>query len=200
MGKQSKLRNPQPDGTRHAYTNGDRKLIDKDKGPAGVDEHVWSLALYFEQLAEENGYNTPGRPVLYTELYHRVSKDADLSGLLDVSSNSACCGIAGTTALDILEDMIQLYWDREYINISKDSKYSVSDFCSLTVFDYHKHYVVDTKKRQILLTTGSRVTQQEREIKPSRKTEEERETAIIKQKKYSEEELSGKFRKFKEGS
>jgi hypothetical protein len=206
MGKQSKLR-PASDasgamgmrnhvnGSRYSYGNGDRKLYDRDKKPEGLDDDIWSLTLYFDQVAEENGCSTPGRHIVYTELYHRVSKDPDLSPVLDVSSNSAYCGIAGVGILEVLEQMILLYWTD--IAVVNDSY--INKFCSTEIFTYLKNTVVEDKKRQLLLADGIRKSQVEREIRPSRKTEEEKEIAVIKHKKYSEEELADKFRRFREG-
>lgn len=198
MGKPSKLRQAQQgngSGTRYAYTNGDRKLYDRDKKPDGLDDDVWSLTLYFDQMAEEHGCSTPGRHIVYTELYHRVSKDPDLSPVLSEGSNSACCGIAGIDILEVIEQMILLYWT----TIAAVNDSYINKFCSNEIFSYLKTTVIEGKKRQLLLTTGSRVTQNEREVKPSRRTEEEKEIAIIKHRKYSEEELADKFRRFREG-
>ncbi|SRR5258708_28568155 len=195
MGKPSKLKQQVADN-RYSHGNGDRKLYDRDRKPDGLDEDVWSLALYFEQLGEEHGCSTPGRHIVYTELYHRVSKDPDLSALLDVSSNSAYSGIAGIDILNVLEDMILMYW--EDIAAINGGSY-INDFCSIEKFSYIKKYVADTKERQLLLSNGIRTPLVEREIKPSRKTDVEREVAIIKNRKYTEQELADKFRRFREG-
>lgn len=208
MGKESKLRrgvvSTQDGGTRYEYTNGQKKLYDKDKMPDGLDSDIWSLVLYFEQLAEENGYKTPGRPVVYTELYHRVSKDKDFSGILPESldkpvPDSVYSRSRGTCGIySILEDMITHYWDTMYTNTGNDSKQCINDFCSTTVFNYIKQFIIDSNNRRELLTTGIRKPQVDREIRPSRRTEEEKEVAAIKTRKYSEEELTGKMRDFKE--
>lgn len=195
MGKPSRLKQGQSDSksaNRYAYTNGDRKLYDRDKKPDGLDDDVWSLTLYFDQMAEEHGCSTPGRHIVYTELYHRVSKDPELSPVLSVGSNSAYCGIAGIDILEVLEEMILLYWT----TIAAVNDSYVNKFCSNEIFTFLKTTVVEDKKRQLLLATGRRVTQNEREIKPSRRTGEEKEVAIIKHRKYSEEELADKFRRW----
>jgi hypothetical protein len=85
VGKESKLKNSYKAGeTRQSYSNGDRKLYDRDACPAGTDEYIWQLALYFEQKMEEFGVTGDSkRPIVYTEIYHKVSSDSDLTNLLD---------------------------------------------------------------------------------------------------------------------
>jgi hypothetical protein len=90
-----------------------------------------------------------------------------------------------------------MYWDYHYTNTSNDSKQSINDFCSLIVFDYHKDYVIDSSFRKTLLTTGIRKPQVDREIKPSRRTEEEKEVARIKLGDRTHEESLEKMKKFK---
>jgi hypothetical protein len=214
MGKESKLRNPKPEESRYNYSNGTRKLYDRDKMPEGLDSDIWSLAVYFDELAEKDGYTTPGRHIIYTELFSRISKDEDLSKILsqvldtpqeDVVDARArvttgICGIeyTGTTeelCILLLQKMIYNYW-----NISNDFDYShsINNFCNTVVFSYLKTYTVDTYKRELLLKTGVRSPQPEREIKPSRRTEEEKEIAAIKTRNYTEEELADKMRDFKD--
>jgi hypothetical protein len=85
MGKESKLRNNyKPGETRREYSNGDRKFYDRDACPAGMDEYVWQLTLYFEHKLEEFGVTGDSkRPIVYTEIYHKISSDQDLTSLLD---------------------------------------------------------------------------------------------------------------------
>lgn len=85
MGKESKLRSSyKPGETRQSYANGDRKFYDRDACPAGMDEYVWQLTLYFEQKLEAFGIQGDAkRPIVYTEIYHKISSDPDLTKLLD---------------------------------------------------------------------------------------------------------------------
>jgi hypothetical protein len=219
MGKPSKIKSPFKDtGTRFSYPNGDRKLYDRDKKPDGLDSDIWNLVLYFGQLAETYGYPAPARPVMYTELYHRIMEDKDFSGILvsgldkpgsGVLFTGKCsicgidCTLLGFTSIDsfiayILTSMIELYWTT---NNDYDYNYSINDFCSITIFNYLKDYVVDSLKRRILISTGIRTVEEDRPVKPSKKTVEEKEIASIKLRKhgqYTEEELKEKFRDFKD--
>jgi hypothetical protein len=219
MGKPSKIKSPFKDtGTRFSYPNGDRKLYERDKKPDGLDSDVWDLVLYFGQLAETYGYPDPARPVLYTELYHRIMQDKDFSGILasgldkpgmsvlPTGTTLTCgidCTLLGYTSVDnfivyILLTMIELYWTT---NNNYDYDYSINDFCSITTFNYLKDYVIDTIKRNILISTGIRIVEEDRPVKSSRKTVEEKEIASIKLRKhgqYTEEELKEKFRDFRD--
>jgi len=174
MGRESKLRNPRPE-SRTEYSNGDRKLYDRDKMPDGLDSDIWSLTLLFEQLAEKDGYSVPARPIVYTELYNRVSKDPDLSQLLR-SDDAQYTRTRVTTVYDgtpylLVEKMIHLYWD---MSNGFDYYHSINNFCSIEVFNYLKDYVTETMKREKLHNTGRREEIRLGSIKPSHRTEEER--------------------------
>lgn len=202
MGRESRLKNAKPE-SRYEYRNGQRKIFNRDSMPQGLDSDVWDLVLYFEQLAEENQVATPGRPVMYSELYYRISKDPELSQLLP-SDTSLTARTRGTTDIDSTDDtldtlrrMIDMYWDSYYYNDSNNQQQPINDFISVVVFNYLKKYVVDTKKRNNLITTGIRKPQPEREKKPSRKTEEEKETYRIVTKTYTEDEIKEKFARWK---
>src|SRR5579862_7490782 len=118
MGKESRLRNPKPQ-SRYEYTNGDKKFYDRDAPQSGTDSDVWDLTLYFEQQVEANGFKSPGRPVVYTELYHRISKDENLAQLLRSEDTSLTAparstdGIYGTDdkIVAILKSMMDLYFN-----------------------------------------------------------------------------------------
>lgn len=223
MGKESKLRNPKPDertGSRFSYSNGDRKLYDRDKRPEGTDEDVWNLALYFENMAEKYGYQSPGRPIIYTELYHRIVTDEDFSGILGsgldkpasdvLPTLSAKCNPTGTYDIDplvlgytsiedlsiyILFTMIEDYWNTDD---NYDYDHSINNFCDSTIFFYIKNNIVDKLKRRILLSTGVRVVQEDTDLQPSRRTEEEKEVAAILLGTREPGESLGKLKKFKE--
>ena len=195
MGKESRIKSQKTtDGsTRYQYSNGDRKLYDRDAPPQGADELVWHLALYFEQRAEKYGWVVQARPILYTELYHRVSNDADLSVLLSVGSNYAYCGIP---VVEVIEAMIDNY----YSNYSSNSSPSINDFCNKVTFDYYKDYVTEIIQRNNLITTGTRNAQVERPVQPPRRTEEESEEAKIKfgRRDLTDEDYKRKFSQWRE--
>jgi hypothetical protein len=195
MGKESRLRNPKPDGTRYAYTNGDRKLYDRDAMPDGLDSDIWSLTLLFEQYAETNSFTTPGRPIIYTELYNRVSKDDFFSELLrkDTSLSTRTRDTV-VHRYSVLEDTVHYYWTTSN---SFDYEHSINDYCSITVFNYCKDQVLSSIKRQELITTGTHIPQVEKEIKPSRRTEEEKKLYDILNKPRTEEEIKEKLEHWK---
>lgn len=205
MGKPSKLRGDTPIiSSKYSYTNGDRQLYDRNKTPEGLDSDIWELVLLFEQYAEQNGFSTPGRPIMYTELYHRVSADSDLCELLTslhtdytrVRNNGGICGIDDHRGnpYNILEDMIHLYWTT---NNGYDYNHSINNFCSIEVFNYLKNYIVATIKRELLRTTGDRVVLRERPVKPSRRTEEEKTTFEIINVPRTEQETKEKIEHWK---
>lgn len=197
MGRESRLKNAKSE-SRYEHSNGDRKLYDREKPPDGTDPDVWDLALYFEQLQEENGYLTDGRPVIYTELYHRISKDPDLSQLLR-SDTSLTARTRVTVIYDTDESIVSFIKEMidNYAVMITDSYVSINTFTSKIIFDYLKKYTSDTKKREQLITTGIRKPQPEREKKPSRKTEEEKETYRIITRTYTEDEIQEKFARWK---
>lgn len=193
MGKESKLRNTKDNGTRYEYTNGDRKLYDRDAVPKRLDENVWSLALFFEQHAENNLYATPGRHIIYTELYHRIAADSDFAELLSVDDPSlTTLARVSQYTYGVLEDMITEYWDSLYGNTSATSNQCINDFCSIVVFNYLKRYIIETIERKKLIETGLRVPVTKIEIKPSRRTEKDRISAEIDNKTYTEQEFREK--------
>lgn len=136
MGKVSKLKTS---GTRYEYQNGDRKLYDPNAVPKGCDEDVWSLALYFEQRAEEQGWSVEGRPIIYTVLYGRIEKN--FPELLDKPHepvvHSSFVGEGGTP-YTIIETMIDNY----YSNYISNKPPSINDFCSVEYFDNLKDYTI----------------------------------------------------------
>jgi hypothetical protein len=198
VGKESRLRNPKP-VSRTEYANGDRKLYDRDAMPSGTDSDIWDLALYFEQAQEKEGLDTDGRPIIYTELYHRVSKDPDLTQLLRTDTSLTARprvtdGIYGTDdkIVAFIKSMIDTYFllnTSDYIN--------VHEFTSKSKFEYIKKYLEETYKREQLITTGIRIRQQDTEVKPSRRSEEEKETFQIMHRPRSEEESRSRIASWK---
>lgn len=166
MGKESRLKKA-PGETRFSYTNGTRKLSDRNAAPSGTDEDVWSLALYFEQLSEESGFSGARPPVLYTELYHRLSRDSSLKVILDkdpqavLYSTTSGKGVGGLT---IVQDMMEYYFS----NYSSNSKPSIDDFCSYETFSSIKAAIVSKYHMQLLTMHGSRTDIPEEPLQPAR--------------------------------
>lgn len=109
-----------------SFADGDsgRQPYDRDKVPAGYDPGWWDLALKYEQgqersLAEEeaDGIRSPfkvsPRPVIYMEIKSRAES-------------------MGLTDMRILEEMIERFWDYEFIRC--DSDYKLNEFCGRTTF------------------------------------------------------------------
>lgn len=198
MGKESKLRHKyQPGENRQQYSNGDRKLYDKNACPSGCDEEVWHLALYFTELAESHGWSVEGMPIVYTELYHRVSKDADLTAILNPAIMVGGGGpTTDTTGTKVIEEMIEYYYD----NYSSNKLPSINDFCNYNNFSNIKKTITKKKLLDDIFTTGTRKLVTEHPITANRRTEEEQETLNITLRSYTQEELEEKLKKFKEGN
>lgn len=191
MGKGSNLRSREK--TWEPNGNG-RKLYDKDAVPDGCDANVWHLSLYFAQKCEDNrvtATSTNAIPVIYETLKNRLTK-YDVGAIRAHARN---CDI-GVNWVLLVEKMIDSYFDSYDYHDSNN----INNFCDYNNFDYYVNYVIDTLARELLLTTGRRVVQPEGEIKPSRRTEEEKETARILQKRYTEEELIDKMTSWKSRS
>jgi hypothetical protein len=173
LGKPSRLRQAKPDEPAVGYRNRTRTLYDRDKCPDGLDTDIWDCTLYFEQVAESNGFTIPGRPIVYTELSHRIHT----TGIPQVY-------VEWTNAV---KDMIDKFFN------SSDSG-RVDDFCSKTVFEYLANAVEQEREREELLLHGTRVVQQDRTTTKSRRTDEERARVHVVTRHYSEEEISDKMR------
>lgn len=178
MGKPSRLReqalleDQKARETRYTYADGTRKLYDRDKMPDGLDEDIWDLTLYFEQVAECYGQSVAGRPIVYTELSHRIRES----------------GIRATYVewITIVKAMIKEYWDSE-----TDTVYAINDFCNIDRFDFYMSWVLDNMKRIKLVATGTRVVQQDREVKEPKRKNLRLQTATT-------EELEDKFKRFRQ--
>lgn len=172
MGKESRLKNVKPDnGNRSSYTNGDRKFYDSTAAPAGSDEYVWSLALYFEQRLEPFGGKSR-TPVTYTRLYERVSKDPDLTSLLDHARLPLNTGEGGKALVtsatkvqskkDIVSNsntylLLEYMIDSYYNTYSSNTLPSIEDFSSYTIFNSIKGQVLEEEYIRILHTSGTKV-------------------------------------------
>lgn len=198
MGKESKLRHKyQPGENRQQYPNGDRKLYDRNACPSGCDEEVWHLALYFSELAELNEWPVEGMPVVYTELYHRVARDPDLTSIV----SPAILGGAGrstthTTGTEVVEEMIEYYYNNYYSN----KQPSINDFCNYNNFSSIKKTILKKHYIDYISTTGTRKLVKEYPIIANRRTEEEQEVLNITLRNYTQGELNEKLKKFREGT
>jgi hypothetical protein len=169
--------------------------------PEGLDSDIWSMVLLFEQYAEQNGFSTVGRPIMYTELYHRVAADKELSQLLRSTDTSIYTGAryVGIDGIDVsplvvLEDMIHLYWTTSN---NFDYNHSINNFCSIEVFNWIKDYVVATTKRELLHSTGERILLKEKQKLPSRRTDDEKVVFEIINSPRTEEESMDKIEHWK---
>lgn len=170
MGKESKLRTGSSTGeNRQQYTNGDRKFYDSTQAPAGTDEYVWSLALYFEQRLELLGGKSR-TPVTYTRLYERIAKDPDLTKLLEpdtihisdkgeegrplVTSGKKVHNrqdiLITTNKYKFTESMIDSYFDNYYSNTLP----SIEDFTSYNTFTTIRDSIVEEEYLKVLKTSG----------------------------------------------
>lgn len=174
MGKPSKLRQvKEVTESRYSDVNGKRKLYDRDKPPEGVDVDIWHLALLFDQKAEELLVTSAGRPIIYTELSHRIIQ----SGLQ-----------AHDDWIDLAERMITEYWDKWGGNA-----YPLNEFCGPEIFDYYRQWVLDTLEREDLLIHAVKKSQR-RVRSPARNDTTD---IRILSKKYEEDELLEKIKNFK---
>lgn len=172
MGKESKLRKSHDGSTRTSYSNGSRKLYDPDKCPDGCDEDVWSLSLYFEQLAERHGWAVEPRPILYTVLYGRIQKDNDLATVLDTDHRAVVSfhdmGEGETPydihAYDILVTMIGTY----YLTYSSNRSPSINDFTRIDTFNNLKSFVIINKRLQYISKHSHQVVAEREPIAEAR--------------------------------
>lgn len=209
MGKESRLRKEYQEGeTRQSYSNGDRKLYDRDARPAGTDEYVWHLALFFEQRIQEFGVTAQQiRPVLYTELYDKIFSDRDLTRLLDAGTLLNVKGEGGrplvtsgtkvhsredivknVDLLLFIETMIDHYFSSYYSNQLP----SINSFCSS--FTSIKEELITTEYYKLLKTTGTKVPVLPVEPQPDRTEEKVREVLDITVRTvYSEKDMREAF-------
>lgn len=173
MGKPSKL---------NERRNNTRQLYDRDKMPEGLDPEIWHLTLFFDQMAETLGaVGTAGRPIIYTELSHRIAASNVRENFIHWTS--------------VVTDMIVRFWEYE-LESSKYS-YAINEFCKVDTFDYLMRWVVDQRERQLLIDSGTRVTQADPEIHESRRKPEDTQASQIINKRYSQEELRERMDRFK---
>jgi hypothetical protein len=201
MGKESRLRNNSV-ATRQSYSNGDRKFYDKNACPAGADEYVWSLALYFEQRLEDMGVTSDAKtPVVYTWLYEEVARDPDLTSLLDSGTlhiSDKGEGVKPVTGSDIhqfLVDSIDYYFN----NYSSNKEPTIYNYCSsfkeikLLLLQDNYYKLLSTKGTKVpVVTTGT--------PQPDKRSTEVREVLdITVNRVYTEQDMEKTFTNWRGG-
>jgi hypothetical protein len=216
MGKESKLRSGyKPGETRQQYTNGDRKFYDRDAPIAGTDENVWHLMLWFEELLEGYGGSLK-RPIAYTELYHRVSSDPDLTSVLErgtihtsskgeggrplvtsgkkVHSKQELVSVVDKVVL--LEYMMYNYFN----NYSSNTLPSIDNFCSYNIFSSLKEEVLSTAYTKLLSTSSNKIPVMTGIPQPDRRDKKTQEVLdITVNRVYTEQDIQEAFTRFREG-
>lgn len=180
MGKPSRIRQAEPAEfhSRYQEADGFRKLYDRDKVPDGCDADVWHLALYFEQKAEEAGITVAGRPILYVELANRIRRS-------NIKSFSDW--------FELLEKMIDHFWDT-----LDDASFAINTFTGIERFSYHYKQVRETDAMKSLVANGTRVAQEDHELKPSKSGAERDRVRDIITRPRTDEESFERLRKFRE--
>lgn len=148
--------------------------------PEGLDPEIWHLTLYFEQVGERLGAGTIGRPIVYTELSNRI--------------NASNIRVNFIHWPGIVEDMIIRFWEYE-LDTSKTA-YAINEFCKVDVFDYLLKWVVDKRTRQLLIDSGTKITQPDSEIQESRRSEHDTQASEIINKRYTTQELRERMDRF----
>jgi hypothetical protein len=188
VGKPSKLKNPDAKPSRYEYTDGSRKLYDRDAAPAGTDDEIWNLVLLFEQLADHEGFPIPGRPIVYTELKNRMDNSyASLSHVRDT------CGIA---IIRLVEMMIHIYWTKD----KNVSKYSINDFCHRNVFEYYLSFIEDAHGLEVLAKKEPVMDNDYSDYPKHVKTDREVIIDVIRGRVYTEEETERRLKDFRENN
>lgn len=187
MGKESKLRNKEPD---HPYVardgNGIKLPYDPDRCPDGLDPRIWLLTLYFEQKLEDAQVSSVGRPIIYVSLSRRL----DNTGLSVLRAHARTCGLADWVSL--LRSVIDVYFDTP-----TDSILSVDNFTKYEMFEYCLQYAIDSYARSILLEEGTKVDIPQQQRQPSKRTEAQAVSDRIRQKKYTDDEVASRKEKFR---
>lgn len=175
--------------------NGRRKVWDvapePERCPDGYNMDIWHLALFFRDKVEATGEHVRQvLPVIYKCLQRALT---NLSGP-DILARALTTGIDTTKGNDTWISIVEIAIE-EYIN--HEPEVDIDIFSSSFVFKYYIQRSIDTLERELLLRTGKQVVQPSREIKPSRRTEEEKLASKIRAKQYTEDELKQKLEEFK---
>jgi len=204
LGKESKLRSGyKPGETRNGYSNGDRKFYDKDACPAGADEYVWSLALYFEQRLEKMDVVSDAKtPVTYTWLYESIQRDPDLTNLLDRDSihisgikGEGVLPVTGSDIHQFIVDSIDYYFD----NYSSNTPPTIYNYCSL--LKDIKTILLQNNYFKLLKTSGISVPVITGSPKPDRRNPGVREVLdITVNKVYTEDDIEEAFTNWRGGN
>ena len=108
--------------------------------PNGYDPAIWSLAEYFEAVAEGYNEGTAALPILYLQLKSRVDK----TKLRDHDDWVQLCQL-----------MIKKFWD-DCVDTGKID-YAISQFVNLNMFNDLLDYVLLNRDTAWLLKYGKRV-------------------------------------------
>jgi hypothetical protein len=95
-----------------------------------------------------------------------------------------------------VEDMMRQFW--EYEVDPYRANYAVNDFCKLDVFNHLLQWVLDERAMQLLIDSGDRIIQPDREKHPPKRTEEDTTALRIINKRYTEQELRDKLKEFRD--
>lgn len=204
MGKESRIKQLQQgekkeyisngNGKRKEWTSGERTFFEPDTPPEGVNTDIWHLAMYFIDKAHEMGEeSSAGPPIVYSFLKKALTNLSAPAILACARVNGIDTTRGNDTWIAIVEGAID-----EYYHYDNDS--SINKLTTPSVFKYYVQRSIDTLERELLLRTGKQVVQPDRDIKPSRRTEEEKLISRIRAKQYTEEELIEKMRDFKSRS
>lgn len=129
-----------------------RRKVDLDAVPEGYDANVWEVALFFEELAEERGFQlAAGRPVLYAKLEDRVTK----SGLRNVQSWRG----KPLRWVPLIKAMIIDFWDDEVWLAS--AAHAIDQFCGVEVFTMLRDQIL--REHELKQVKASLVKQPDRD-------------------------------------
>ena len=108
--------------------------------PGGYDQQIWSLAEYFQSLAEGYNEGTADLPILYLQLKYRVDK----SKIQEHNEWVRIC-----------RQMMDKFWD-DCADPAK-AGYAMSQFVNLGMFNDLLEYVLINRDTAWLLKHGRRV-------------------------------------------
>lgn len=199
MAKTSKLRDrgeqkeyiPNGNGRRKEWNSG-RELFEQDAPPPGCNTDIWHLALYFRDKALEFDVVLQTGPVI---IYGYLQKALTNLSPPDILARARTTGIQVTNGTEVWISVVERVID-EYIT----ANYSAIDVVDLTTqvrFEFYLKRTIDTIAREQLIATGRVIPQEDRDVLPSRRTEEQQKAAEIRNRKYTEEELENKLKEFK---
>jgi hypothetical protein len=199
----SKLRDRGQEESRKEYVSngngkrkqwaGGREFFEVDAPPAGVNTDIWHLAVFFKDKALELGVDLSNKkPIIYGILQNALTKLNPPAILARARDTTVIDTTSGTTVwVDIVENAIIEFLSDDPVSCD------VSTFGSPVRFEYYIQTAIDTIVHTKLVNTGKRIPQPEREVLPSRRTEEQKKAAEIRYRRYSEQELLDKMKEFR---